>query len=270
MEIFSPLLALCAGNSPVCGEIPAQRPVTRSFGVFFDLRLNKRLSKQSWGWWFETPSRPLWRQSNGVLCSILSSCMSELVVPLFLSIASYRSQVEVFLYIHYQAFIGLKRLYNPPVIYCNAFNVQYDHTQYNRYEHNGYFILVDFHYIRPSRDTFVCILSWKELYDCKVRVIFSSAIKCPNSNVIVCYILAISNSLPAHIHHARAEYSASSYGKSYFNRVFFLPCPLLVCALYIIVKISTFTTIILKCFHIFMFSRCIVLPNGSKSLGAGM
>ena len=38
----------------------AQRPVTRSFDVFFDLRLNKRLSKQSWGWWFQTLSRPLW------------------------------------------------------------------------------------------------------------------------------------------------------------------------------------------------------------------
>ena len=41
--------------------IPAQRPVTRSFVVFFDLRLNQRLSKQSWGWWFETPSRSSWR-----------------------------------------------------------------------------------------------------------------------------------------------------------------------------------------------------------------
>ena len=39
--------------------IPLKRPVTRSFDVFFDLRLNKRLSKQSWGWWFETPSRLL-------------------------------------------------------------------------------------------------------------------------------------------------------------------------------------------------------------------
>ena len=47
METFSTLLALCAGNSPVTGEFPAQRPVTQSFGVFFDLRLNKRLSKQS-------------------------------------------------------------------------------------------------------------------------------------------------------------------------------------------------------------------------------
>ena len=44
METFSALLAICAGNSPVTGEFPAQRPVTRSFDVFFDLRLNKRMS----------------------------------------------------------------------------------------------------------------------------------------------------------------------------------------------------------------------------------
>ena len=64
METFSALLVLCAGNSPVPGQFPEQRPVTRSFDVFFDLRLNKRLSKQSWGWWFETLSRPLWRHCN--------------------------------------------------------------------------------------------------------------------------------------------------------------------------------------------------------------
>ena len=64
METFSALLAICAGNSPVPGEFPAQRPVTRSFDVFFDQRPNKRLSKQSWGWWFETHSPPLWRHSN--------------------------------------------------------------------------------------------------------------------------------------------------------------------------------------------------------------
>ena len=64
METFSALLAICAGNSPVPGEFPAQRPVSRSFDVFLDLRLNKRLSKQSWGWWFETLSRPLWRHRN--------------------------------------------------------------------------------------------------------------------------------------------------------------------------------------------------------------
>ena len=64
METFSALLAICAANSPVSGEFPAQRSVTRSFDIFFDLRLNKRLSKKSWGWWFETLSCPLWRQCN--------------------------------------------------------------------------------------------------------------------------------------------------------------------------------------------------------------
>ena len=64
MEPFSALLAICAGNSPVTGESPAQRPVTRSFGVFFDLHLIKRLGKHSRGWWFETLSRPLWRHCN--------------------------------------------------------------------------------------------------------------------------------------------------------------------------------------------------------------
>ena len=51
---FSALLGLCAWNSPVTGEFPAQRPVTQSFDVFIDLRLKKRLSKLPWGWWFET------------------------------------------------------------------------------------------------------------------------------------------------------------------------------------------------------------------------
>ena len=54
----------CAGNSPVNGEFRSQRPVTRSFDLFFDLRMNKRLSKQSRRRWFETPSRSVWRQSN--------------------------------------------------------------------------------------------------------------------------------------------------------------------------------------------------------------
>ena len=43
--------------------------VTRSFDVFFDLRLNKRLSKQPWGWWFETPSWSLRRQCNVHACA---------------------------------------------------------------------------------------------------------------------------------------------------------------------------------------------------------
>ena len=64
MVTFSALMALCVRNSPVPGEFPVQMPMTRSFDVFFDLCLNKRLSKQSWGWWFETQSGSLWRRCN--------------------------------------------------------------------------------------------------------------------------------------------------------------------------------------------------------------
>ena len=41
----------------LCGEFIGhrQRPVTRGFDAFFDLRLNKWMSKQSWGWLMETP-----------------------------------------------------------------------------------------------------------------------------------------------------------------------------------------------------------------------
>ena len=64
METFSALLVICAGNSPVPGEFPTQRPVTRSFDVFFGLRLNQRLSKQSFMIrWFTT-------SFSDTLCSI--------------------------------------------------------------------------------------------------------------------------------------------------------------------------------------------------------
>ena len=63
--MFSASLVLCAGNSPVTSEFPSQRPMTWSFLVFFYLRLNKRLSKQSRRRWFEKPSRSLWRHCNG-------------------------------------------------------------------------------------------------------------------------------------------------------------------------------------------------------------
>ena len=55
-------------TGPLCGEFigpaefPAQRPMTQSFDVFFGVRLNKRLSKHPWAWWFETPPWSLWRQ----------------------------------------------------------------------------------------------------------------------------------------------------------------------------------------------------------------
>ena len=70
METFSALLAFCTGNSPVTGEFPSQTPVTWNFDVFFQLCLNQQLSKQWRGWWFETPSRSLWRHCNDYYIAI--------------------------------------------------------------------------------------------------------------------------------------------------------------------------------------------------------
>ena len=62
---------------PLCREftgdrwIPHTKPMTRSFDVSCDLRLNKRLSKQWWGWWFETSSCSLWRHPNEHLVSTM-------------------------------------------------------------------------------------------------------------------------------------------------------------------------------------------------------
>ena len=53
-------------DSHVAGAFRSQRAVMRSIDVFCDLRLNKRLSKQSWWWWFETPSRSLRRHYNEI------------------------------------------------------------------------------------------------------------------------------------------------------------------------------------------------------------
>ena len=67
METFSSLPTLCEGNPLVTGKILSQKPVTRSFDVFLDQRLNKQLSKQSRSRWFATPSRSLWRHCNGIV-----------------------------------------------------------------------------------------------------------------------------------------------------------------------------------------------------------
>ena len=90
METFSPLLAICAENSPVPGEFPAHRRVTRDFDVFFDLRLNKRLSKQSWGWWFETLSCPLWRHCNDMVMAILAGGIYPIHTPITPSVLHWQ------------------------------------------------------------------------------------------------------------------------------------------------------------------------------------
>ena len=63
-EYFACYWVLCEGNPPATAGFLSQRPVTQSLDVFYNLRLNKRLSKQSRCWWFETSSRPLWRHCN--------------------------------------------------------------------------------------------------------------------------------------------------------------------------------------------------------------
>ena len=89
-DTFSALLAICAGNSPVTGEFPAQKPVRRSFAVFLDLRLNKRWSKQWWSWWFETPLRSLLRHCNDTKLRWFSA----ICLPIFLRVYSLaRGQV---------------------------------------------------------------------------------------------------------------------------------------------------------------------------------
>ena len=78
----------------VTGHLCRERQLTWSFDVFFDLRPNKRLSKQPWGWWLETLSRPLWRHRNvlshlhklaGQCCMELSAVSRNLLRPILLT-----------------------------------------------------------------------------------------------------------------------------------------------------------------------------------------
>ena len=68
--------------------------MTRSFDVSFDLRLNKRLSKQSWDWWSETPSCQLWRHCNGI-------CRWQYIHHIFFQHTLKRSQISIF-YIYFE------------------------------------------------------------------------------------------------------------------------------------------------------------------------
>ena len=88
METLFALLAHCEGNPLVTSGFPSQRPVTRSFDVFFNLHLDKQLSEQSRRWWFETPSRSLWRQRN-----VKSMCWWPVRLPTMITIYVYRSVI---------------------------------------------------------------------------------------------------------------------------------------------------------------------------------
>ena len=82
-NIFRVTDHLC-GEFP--GEFPTQRPVTWSFDIFFDFRLNKRLSKQWWGWRFETRSRLSWCHCNATQSVQLVTHLCYMYMTLYISI----------------------------------------------------------------------------------------------------------------------------------------------------------------------------------------
>ena len=83
METFSALLALCAGNSPLT------KTSDDELWCFFYLCLNKRLSKQPWGWWFETPSCSLWRHCDVIIGCCLTGTASEVILKDMAKITRY-------------------------------------------------------------------------------------------------------------------------------------------------------------------------------------
>ena len=105
----------------LCGEftgprwIPrTQRPVTRSFDVFFYMRPNKRLSKQSGGWWFETPLHPLWRHYNETNLATLKICYWYLSTVTIVNINS--KYIPMYLYF---TNLGWKLMLHPLTVLRN-------------------------------------------------------------------------------------------------------------------------------------------------------
>ena len=109
-------------TGPLCGEFtgpgefPTQRSVTLSFDVFFDLRPNKWLSKQPWGWWFETPSCSLWRQCN----DDIFSCENFLHLIICLNSLKLSASVNKIPLVQIMACClnGTKPLSKPMLEYC--------------------------------------------------------------------------------------------------------------------------------------------------------
>ena len=93
-------------TGPLCGEFTghdeflAQRPLTRSFDVFIDLCLNKQLSKQSWGWWFETPSRSLRHHCNVMTMMVMVMVMifKDMVGTMILMKFLFHSQISILIF----------------------------------------------------------------------------------------------------------------------------------------------------------------------------
>ena len=97
----------------LCGEFTGHRWIPRTSAsdtdlwFFFDLRLNKRLSKQSWGWWIETPPLSLWRHCNGPISSkVISTCSSEWIMRCLNELKAWFICRSVLCFLQYRANLG--------------------------------------------------------------------------------------------------------------------------------------------------------------------
>ena len=76
-------------TGPLCGEFTGHRwiPHTKASDAelwCFLWSVSKRLSKQPWDWWFETPSRSLWRHRiKKMFSDLLSYIMFEQIVDIY-------------------------------------------------------------------------------------------------------------------------------------------------------------------------------------------
>ena len=104
------------------GGFPTQRPVTRSFDVYLNLHPNKRLSKQWWGWWFETLSRPLWRHCNGMW--VIQWCSQvTLTINMLNCFKDYKTYIHILNRILYMAWPKLLILTLEQHICCLSYIV---------------------------------------------------------------------------------------------------------------------------------------------------
>ena len=118
---ISPLLAFYEGNSPVNGEFPSRKPVTRSFDVFFDLRLNKRLSKQPRRRWLGTPSRSLWCHCN--LYEIARHVLNKVRLGTTLSLQFFFKIVHIWLKVCRKMHKAVKQIFNSTALIIFISNI---------------------------------------------------------------------------------------------------------------------------------------------------
>ena len=152
-------------TGPLCGkftgpgEFPAKRPVTRSFDVFFDLRLNERLSKQPWGWWFETPPWSLWRHRNDFektqlyLINLTIKC--RICVFNRLSVLVYYTNVSIRFHTQIIHWISIYRKVSFLVVAYSV--IDFSPAEYN---------ISHFDYTDLSSNPFHIISSWSTAFSC--------------------------------------------------------------------------------------------------------